>query len=228
MIKAIAIDDEPLALKVIENFCSQSADVNLLKSFTKPHEGLKYLNNFPVDLVFLDIQMPALMGTELVKLLRQDVMVVFTTAYDNFAIEGFNLNAVDYLLKPFSHERFIQCIEKVKKLSVRAQQSEGKKEQYLTVRADYTLMRIELEKIKFIEGLDDYIKIHLEDAKPIVTRFTMKSILENLPPDQFIRVHRSYIVPSGKITALKNKLVFIGDTQIPVGSSYESNLEGLF
>lgn len=228
MIKAIAIDDEPLALKVIENFCAQSGDVSLLKTFTKPHEGLKYLNNFPVDLVFLDIQMPALMGTELVKLLRQDVMVVFTTAYDNFAIEGFNLNAVDYLLKPFSHERFLQAVEKVKKLSIRTQQSEGKKEQYLTVRADYTLMRIELEKIKFIEGLDDYIKIHLEDAKPIVTRFTMKSILENLPADLFIRVHRSYIVPSNKITALKNKIVFIGETQIPVGSSYESNLEGLF
>lgn len=228
MIKAIAIDDEPLALKVIENFCSQSGDVSLLKTFTKPNEGLKYLNNFPVDLVFLDIQMPALMGTELVKLLRQDVMVVFTTAYDNFAIEGFNLNAVDYLLKPFSHERFLQAVEKVKKLSIRIQQSEGKREQYLTVRADYTLMRIELEKIKFIEGLDDYIKIHLEDAKPIVTRFTMKSILENLPADLFVRVHRSYIVPSQKITALKNKFVFIGETQIPVGSSYESNLEGLF
>jgi DNA-binding LytR/AlgR family response regulator len=228
MINAIAIDDEPLALMVIENFGKRSQEIHLLKTFTKPQEGLKYLNNYPVDLVFLDIQMPSMTGTQLVKQLKQDVMVIFTTAYENFAIEGFNLNAVDYLLKPFSYERFVQSLDKAKKALRKDLGADPKKEQYITIRADYSLMRIELERIKYIEGLDDYIKIHLVDSKPVVTRFTMKSILGNLPAGLFIRVHRSFIVPTGKITAMKNKIVFLGDVQIPVGNSYESNLEGLF
>ncbi len=228
MIKAVAIDDEPLALKVIESFCERSGEIQLIKTFTKPKEGLKYLNSFPVDLVFLDIQMPSLTGTELAKEIKQDVMVIFTTAFDNFAVEGFNLNAVDYLLKPFLFNRFLQALEKVKKMKPAKNNSGELKTAYITVRADYTLLKVELEKINYIEGLDDYIKIHLQDAKPIVTRSTMKSILESLPANLFVRVHRSFIVQKSKVTAIKNKTIFIQSVQIPVGISYESNIEGLF
>ena len=227
MIKAIAIDDEPLALKVIEGFCERSGEIQLVKTFTKPKEGLKYLNSFPVDLVFLDIQMPSLTGTELAKEIKQDVMIIFTTAFDNFAVEGFNLNAADYLLKPFFFERFMQSVEKIKKMRPLQDSVSDHKPTYITVRADYSLIKIELEKINYIEGLDDYIKIHVQDAKAIVTRSTMKAILENLPPNLFVRIHRSFIVQKSKVTAIKNKTVFIQSVQIPVGVSYESNIEGL-
>ncbi|MDI1355678.1 MAG: LytTR family DNA-binding domain-containing protein [bacterium] len=225
MLKAIAIDDEPLALGLIENFCERTEDIQLLKTFTRPLEGLKYLNNFPVDLLFLDIQMPSLTGIQLVSELKQEVKVIFTTAYDNFALEGFNLNAIDYLLKPFSYERFMQAIAKAKKMG---QKQDAHSTPYITVRADYSLIKIDLNKIRYIEGLDDYIKIHLNDSKTIVARSTMKSILEILPEEQFVRVHRSFIVPKNNITAVKNKTLLLGEVSIPIGNSYVEKMADLF
>jgi len=227
MIKAIAIDDEPLALNIIENFCQRSEKISLEKTFTSPQEGLKYLNKYPVSLLFLDIQMPSLTGVELVKSLKQDVLVIFTTAFDNYAVEGFNLNAIDYLLKPFSYERFVQAIEKAAHYQVQMS-NPANSEQFIFIRADYSLIKIEFEKIKYIEGLDDYIKIYLEDAKPVVARYTMKFFLENLPSHLFIRVHRSYIVPLKKISAYKNKSLKILDSDIPVGPSYEAAVMEVF
>ena len=226
MIKAVAIDDEPLALGVLSAFCERAENTQLIKMFTRASEGLRYLNKYPVDLVFLDIQMPSLMGTELVKQLKQEVMVVFTTAFENFALEGFNLNAIDYLLKPFSYARFTQAIEKAEKYK----SSESRRQQvpYLTVRADYSLKRIELEKILYIEGLDDYLKIHLHGTKNVVARLTMKSILDQLPERDFVRIHRSYIVPRARVVAIKNKSVYVGDVQLPVGSKFEEALKGMF
>lgn len=227
MIKAIAIDDEPLALDIIDNFCTRSAKVNLQKTFTSPHEGLKYLNKYPVNLMFLDIQMPGITGLELVKNLKQDVMVIFTTAFDNYAVDGFNLNAIDYLLKPFSYDRFMQAIDKALHFNLQIN-NVANNEQSIFIRADYSLIKVEFDRIKYIEGLDDYIKIHLDDAKPIVARYTMKFFLENLPGSLFMRVHRSYIVPVKKINAYKNKTLKISDVQIPVGPSYEAMVAGLF
>lgn len=228
MIRAVAIDDEPLALSVIESFCSESKDINLLKTFTQPKEGLKFINMFPVDLVFLDIQMPSMLGTDFVKLARHDVMVVFTTAFETYAIEGFNLNAIDYLIKPISKDRFLQAIEKAKKNQYSLHRMAVSERPYITIRADYSLIKIDLDRIVYVEGLDDYIKIHLLDSKPLVARLTLKIFLELLPEKSFVRVHRSYIVPIKKITALKSKSILLDKLEIPVGSTYENNLKGIF
>ncbi|KAF2520084.1 response regulator transcription factor [Flavobacterium salilacus subsp. salilacus] len=222
MIKAVAIDDEPLALKVIEHFCEQTENIVLEKAFTKTEEGIKYLRKFPVDLLFLDIQMPGKNGIDFYKSLSTDVMVIFTTAYSEYAVEGFNLNATDYLLKPISYERFITAVEKVQKeKSLRIADPENK---YLMIRADYKLHRIEYDNILLIEGLDDYIRIHLKDKNAIVTRLSMKGILEKLPSTAFIRVHRSYIVPVGKIKTVQNKTITIEEFVIPVGDVFKEEL----
>lgn len=224
MIKAVAVDDEPLALQIIGNFCARIGEVELQKTFTRPMEAIAHLNKFPVDLVFLDIQMPSITGIQLAKQLNPEIILIFTTAFDNFALEGFNLNAVDYLLKPFSYERFLQAVEKAKKYKRTAINSDS----FINIRADHALMRVPVEKILYIEGLDDYLKIHLVDAKTIVARHTMKSMVELLPAQQFSRIHRSFIVPHSKVTALNRKFIWIDKLRLPIGGSYESGLEDLF
>ena len=215
MIRAIALDDEPPALRVLSHFCQQVDLVDLQKTFTRTDEAQQYLTQFPVDLLFLDINMPYMSGIDFYKtigtLSGQSTMVVFTTAYAEYAVEGFTLNAVDYLLKPFTYERFKQAVMKAQEFLRWQQHSNPAEETYLYVRADYTLYKVTLSDILFIEGLDDYLKIHLQSSnRPIVARMTMKSMLEKLPqvdtPDgQFIRVHRSYIVPFNRIEGMRGK-----------------------
>lgn len=228
MINAIAIDDEPPALKVIETFCAEAEFITLQKTFTKPTEALKHLRKFPVDLLFLDINMPGLSGIELYKRIDQGTSVIFTTAYPEFAVEGFNLNALDYLLKPFSYERFLQAVTKAKEFYSFNNPVEKPQEQYLFVRADYSLIKISIADILYIEGLDDYLKIHIANSKTVVARMTMKSILEKLPARDFARVHRSFIIPLARIKNVRNKMIAIEETEIPVGSSYEKDFLRLF
>ena len=228
MITAIAIDDEPPALKVIENFCGQIDTLDLKKTFTQPNEALKFLRKFPVDLLFLDIQMPSISGIEFYKMLKQDTMVIFTTAHSQFAVEGFNLNAVDYLLKPFTIERFQQAVTKATDFYNYSRQSDKSQDQYLFIRADYKLMKIKISDILYVEGLNDYIKIHVLNQKTIITRMTMKTIQEKLPAKEFIRVHRSFIVPFSKIESIRNKSIYMEGREIPVGGIYEENLFKLF
>ena len=179
MIKAIAIDDELPALKIIEHFCEKSGLIDLQKTFSKPTEGLKYLKKFPADLLFLDINMPSISGIELYKSVEQNTMVIFSTAYSEFAVEGFNLNAVDYLLKPYTYERFLQAVTKANDIYNTIVPSEKNQEEYLFVRADYSLIKIAINDIVLIEGLDDYLKIYVQNTKnAIVTRLTMKGIME--------------------------------------------------
>ena len=225
MINAIAIDDEPLALKVIENFCEKVDFITLQKTFTKPGEALKYLNKFPIDLLFLDINMPSINGIEFYKEMKQNTMVIFTTAYSEYAVEGFNLNAVDYILKPFTFERFLLAVNKANDFFNYQSQKENTHTQFLFVRADYSLVKINLANILYIEGLDDYLKIHVENQKTIVTRMTMKALLEKLPAKDFIRTHRSFIVPLERIESVRNKVISIAGKEIPIGNSYE---EGFF
>jgi len=222
MIKAIAIDDEPLALKVIEHFSRQTGAIELEKTFTNTAEALRHLKKFPVDLLFLDIQMPGKNGIDFYRQLDTDIMVIFTTAYSEYAVDGFNVNAVDYLLKPFSFERFITATEKASK-EVRARQATGE-QNHLLIRADYKLHRIEFDDITLIEGLDDYIRIHLKEKSAITTRLSMKSILEKLPQNTFLRVHRSYIVPLRKIKTIYNKTIQVDDFVIPIGETYKEEI----
>ncbi len=221
MIKAIAIDDEPIALKVIENFCTEIETISLEKTFNNAEDGLKYLKKFPADLIFLDIDMPNLNGIDLYKQVKQNTLVIFITSRAEYAVEGFNLNALDYLLKPFSFERFKQAADKAKDyLTITGNQ----KPLHIFVRADYSLQKITLDDVLYIEALDDYLKIYLHQQKTIVARMTMKTMLEKLPASDFKRVHRSYIVPIKRVESLRNKTLQILDRKIPVGNSYEEEV----
>lgn len=221
MIHAIAIDDEPLALELIEAFCNDLPDIKLVKTFTKPMEALKYLRQFPVDLLFLDIQMPAITGIDLYQQITQKTMVIFTTAHSEYAIESYNVSAVDYLLKPFEKERFVTAVNKAIAYYQYLHADKEKAEGVVYIRANYSLVKISLNDILYIEGLDDYIKIYLPNQSPVVARMTMKGILAKLPELDFMRIHRSYIVPLNKIESIKGKTVIIEQQTIPVGVNYE-------
>jgi len=228
MIKAIAIDDEPPALRIIEKFCNNVDFISLEKTFTRPSEAQKYINKFPVDLMFLDIQMPSVSGIELYKSITHKIMVIFTTAYSEYAVEGFNLNAIDYLLKPFTFERFFKSVRKAEDYFNFIHQSENALRQFIFIRADHSLIKVQFRDILFIQGLDDYIKIHLGDKSILVARTTMKAIYEKLPAKEFIRVHRSYIVSVNKVEKIRNKNLIVRSVEIPVGTSYENVIEQYF
>lgn len=218
MIKAIALDDEILALKIIENYSGKIENLSLEKIFNTQSDAQKYLNKFPVDLIFLDIEMPSRNGMDFYKNISQHTKVIFTTAYSEYAVDAFNINAVDYLLKPFSFERFKAAVEKVKTTS------EKDEVKYLSIRADYKLHKINFKDILLIEGLDDYIKIHLTDHSIITARSSMKNILEKLPEKYFLRVHRSYIVPVLYIKTMVNRNIHIEDFIIPIGDTYKDQV----
>jgi len=221
MINAIVVDDENPALKIVEKFCADSGKINLLKKFNKPSEAIEFLKNNSVELIFLDVNMPSITGIELYKDLRNPPQVIFTTAYAEYAIDGFNLNAVDYLLKPFTYERFLTAVSKAE--IILKSSTKISENTHLSIRADYALHKIPFESILYFEGYDDYVKIHIQNEKTIVARVTMKSILEKLD-DRYIRVHRSYIVAIDKIKAIKSKSIIIADAEIPVSNSYEEVL----
>lgn len=228
MIKAIAIDDEPLALVIIETFCSRTDFIQLEKTFTDTVEAQKYLRKYPVDLMFLDINMPAMSGLDFYKAVPQQTMVIFTTAYSEYAVEGFNLSAVDYLLKPFDFDRFLQAVNKVKDYK-NVMNSKEESEKHLFIRSDYSLMKIDISEIAYIEGLDNYIKLHFKtDKKPILTRMSMKAMEEKLSPKQFMRVHRSFIVPLDDVLSVRNKVIFLGNKEIPIGTNYIDKVYAFF
>ncbi|RAJ06914.1 LytTR family two component transcriptional regulator [Chitinophaga skermanii] len=223
--KAIAIDDEIPALQVIESFCAQTPGVKLLATFHKPSAALAFLAQNEVDLLFLDINMPAVLGTEFYRDIKQDHLAIFTTAFSEYAVDGFNLDAVDYLLKPFTIERFQHAVNKAQQLLSRKQMNTSAQ---LLVKVDYSWVKIDTVQILFIESLDDYLKIHLIDQKSILVRMTMKSILEKLPSHQFARIHRSYIVALQRIDQVRNKVIFINDLELPLGGSYEESFFQVF
>lgn len=223
MIRAIAIDDEPPALRLLANFCKQAGYVQLLKVFTRPHEAIQWLKDNRVDLLFLDIRMPSISGIDLFKSLEEKPLVIFTTAYSEYAVEGFDLDVVDYLLKPFTYERFQRATAKAKEYYDHINAPKPP-EKFIIVRADYSLNKIMLDDIQYIESAGDYLKFHLQQAKTIVARMTMKHILEKLPAAKFIRVHRSFIISFAKVTGIQGKTVSIAGTEVPVGLNYEQDL----
>jgi DNA-binding LytR/AlgR family response regulator len=223
MIKAIAIDDEAPALKIIENFCARTNSIQLLHTFRRPAEALSFLQHSLVDLVFLDIQMPSQSGLELYRTIGPATLAIFTTAHSEYAVEGFNLNAIDYLLKPFTLERFHQAVAKAAEyLAFRNAQQLGQFAEALLIRADYSLVRVNTTDILFVEAADDYLKIYRENKPPLTIRMTMKSIAAMLPPAAFMRIHRSYIVALRRIDNVRNKLVSINGRDLPIGTNYEA------
>lgn len=227
MITAIALDDEPLALEIIKAFCGRIDFLDLKRTFTSPTEAMTYLKDNPVDLMLLDINMPGITGIEFFKAAGNESLVIFTTAYSEYAVEGFNISATDYLLKPFKFTRFLQAVEKARE-HINYLNSNAPATQYLYIRADYSTQKILIDDIQYIEGMDNYIKLHLADKKPILARMSMKTIAEKLPEPSFIRVHRSYIIPLNKITAVKNKMIYMGETEIPIGLNYYDNFMSFF
>src|SRR5688572_20180890 len=208
MINAIAIDDEPLGLIVIQSLCDKSEGINLQKTFTQPSEALKYLRKFPTDLIFCDIQMPAMTGINLVKSLQQNTMVIFTTAFSEYAAVSYELNAIDYLLKPINQKRFTQAIAKAQDYFDYINKKNQNEEKNIFIRADFSLVKIPLADILYIEGLADYLKIHIKDRKTVIARMPMKDMMEKLSSADFIRVHRSFILPFSKIEAVRGATVF--------------------
>jgi DNA-binding LytR/AlgR family response regulator len=220
MIKAIAIDDEPLALNVIESLCNKNEDISLQKTFTSPNEALKHLRKFPTDLIFCDIHMPAMTGINLVKSLPPNIMVIFTTAFSQYAVVSYELNAIDYLLKPINNKRFTQAVTKAKEYFDYSNRKEDKVEKNIFIRADFSLVKIPIADILYIEGLADYLKIYIKDRKTIVARMPMKEMMEKLPYADFIRVHRSYILPLSKIEAVRGTVISIGVKEFPIGRTF--------
>ena len=226
MIKAIAIDDEPLALIVIENYCQRNDEIELVKTFSNTKDAQKYMNQFPIDLLFLDIQISRTNGMDFYKNLEVKPPVIFTTAYAEYAIDGFNVAALDYLLKPIEYERFEEAIHKA--VLILVDKKLAKSQDYLSIRADYKLNNIMYDDIVYIEGLDDYVKIHLVDGSKITARISMKSILEKLPEALFMRVHRSFIISIKKIKSIQNKVLYLNDIEIPIGETYKTNVSEKF
>ena len=213
MIKAIAIDDEPLALTIIEHLCKTASNLSLLQTFTDQDEAIDYLSKHSIDILFLDIQtLP----------IEKKPAVIFTTAYQEYAIDGFEVNAIDYLLKPIDQNRFEKAIEKA--LWWFQKEDVNPLENSITIRADYKNNNIILEDIQYIEGLDDYVQIYLENKPKLVARMSMKNMIELLPSDYFIRIHRSYIVPIKKIETFDSKQISIQNKIFPIGDTYKEEV----
>jgi len=227
--RCIAIDDEPLALDLVEDFAGKVPFLDLVHKFKSPFDAIDIIQKEKIDLLFLDIQMPDINGVQFISSIDTKPMVIFTTAYEDYAVEGFNLNAIDYLVKPFSFERFFKAVNKAyeyHKLKSNPQkvieEQKVNENKYIFVKADYSTVKINLDDILYIEGLKDYIKIYA-GQKPVLTLLSLKKIEEKLPSNRFVRVHRSYIVSIDKIESIQRNRIIIGEKRIPVGDYYKEN-----
>lgn len=223
MIQAIAIDDEPLALKLIQQYADKLDWLYIAATFSDPMEARDYLDSHSIELLFLDIQMPDVSGVTFYRELPNKPEVIFTTAYSHYAVEGFNLNAVDYLLKPFEFNRFLSAAEKARELIGFRQQKEVEAG-FLLVKYNYQWLKIPYKDIEYIEALDDYIKINVQ-PKPYLVHMSMKVVTEKLPGDRFMRVHRSYIVCIEKIASWNKNTITISDKIIPVSVTYQKQVQ---
>lgn len=230
MLNCLAIDDEPLALELLEDNISQVPFLHLSASCSNPIEAMNILQNKTVDLIFLDIQMPGLTGLQFIKTITIKPMFILITAYEKYALQGFDLDVVDYLVKPVSLDRFIKACNKAWELHQlkTKKETEAEPSPYFFINADYSLVKVVFADIMWIEGLKDYLKIHLKStSKPLVARITMKSIEEQLPPAMFLRVQKSFIISKDYITSVRKNSVFINDVEIPVGDIYKEAIAAL-
>ncbi|WP_254092765.1 LytR/AlgR family response regulator transcription factor [Dawidia soli] len=227
MMTCLAVDDEPLALDLLEDNIKKIPFLKLLKKCSNALEANEFLQSQPVDLLFLDIQMPGLTGIQFLQgLSKAPPLVIFITAYEQYALEGYSLDVVDYLLKPVSFERFLKAVNKAHdKFTSRAPAVVAPAATYMFVNSEYNLVRIDFADLAYIEGLKDYVKIFLMSAtRPVITRMSMKSLEEILPADQFVRVHKSFIVSISKITSIRKGRIALLKEQIPISEHYRENL----
>ena len=226
MISCIAIDDEPMALEVIERYCQKSGLIDLKATFREPVKAIEYLNRENIDLVFLDINMPDVNGIQLLRTLPAKPMVIFTTAYSNYAVESYDLNAVDYLLKPITFERFLAAVNKAVSLKALKNGSNAKDadDASIFVKSGPQTYHIKLSDILYLEKDGNYITICLKD-KNILVRENMGDIFDLVPAADFIRVHKSYVVAIRHINMIEAHQLIIGQAKIPIGSTYREGLK---
>jgi len=228
-LKTIAIDDEPLALRLVSDYISKTPFLELVGAFDNPLDAIDFLSSQSADLIFVDIQMPDLTGIEFARSLENAPKIIFTTAYEKYALEGFKLNAIDYLLKPFSYEEFLKAAQKARKqseLESSVLPSIEANSQFLFLKSEYKIRRINFNDILYIEGLKDYIKVYTTgEDKPVLSLNSIKSLEQKLPEDQFMRVHRSFIVNLNKIDTIERSRIIFGKTYIPVSDQYKDKFQ---
>ncbi len=234
-LNCIAVDDEPLALGLVCTFIEKTPFLELKQSFSSAVEALHYLQEEPVDIVFLDIQMPDLTGLQLARILEKatdkTTRIIFTTAFNQFALEGFRVDALDYLLKPFNYEEFLRAATKaqnhfelLKRAGDASGPGAGTREDYLFLKVEYQMVRIPFRDILYIEGLKDYVKVHLAaNQRPLLSLTSLKSLEEKLVAHGFMRIHRSYIINLEKIRSVTKTNVTIGEDTIPVSDQYKDD-----
>lgn len=232
-ITCIIVDDEPLAVKLIESFVQKTPQLQLVHSFTDSVEALAWLKEHPVNLAFMDIQMPDLNGMELSHMLPEGTKVIFTTAFKEYAFDSYEVSAIDFLLKPIRYNKFIAAVEKAQQWFKRTEMREERVEQRnerretMFIRVDGELRQISFDSIIYVEGMKDYVRFHIEGERlPLTTHMTMKAVEDALPQDTFMRINRSYIVRLDKIrTVDRNLCVYIGDEIIRVTDAYREAFE---
>lgn len=230
--KCIAVDDEPFGLKLLKDNISKVPYLELVAECTNAFEAMAVLEKNKVDLIFIDIRMPGLTGLELISSLEQKPLVIFVTAYKQYALDGYDLNVVDYLVKPVALDRFIKACNRAKELydlkMMKHNAPVQKPADYFFVNADYSQVKVMFNDITWMEGLRDYVKIYLKSTgKPLLIRSSLKAIEPELPSDKFIRFHKSYLANINSITAIRKNSVFIGDLELPVGDTYKEVIDKL-
>ena len=233
VIRCAVVDDEPLALGLMASYVKKTPFLELVGAYNSAVQAMQEMHDHPVDLIFLDIQMPELNGLDYSRMIPPQTRVVFTTAFNQYALDGYKVNALDYLLKPISYPDFLQAANKAQEWfklveqSKQPEKSEKEEEiQSIFVKSDYKLIQIELKNILYVEGLKDYVKIYEENAtRPVMSLMSMKAMEDMLPSDRFLRVHRSYIVQKEKIRIIEHNRIVFGNTYSPIGDSYKQSFQ---
>lgn len=225
-LSCIVVDDEPLAIEQMAEYISKVPYLEMKASFQRGLDAIMYLKTKRADILFLDIQMDDINGIQILKSVRDLPSVILTTAYDQYAIEGYSLEASDYLLKPISFERFLKAVDRIygKCVTVSGSEEKNQSDNYIFVKADSKLVRIAWDDILFIEGQRDYLKFHLTGNRRIMTLLNFRSVEEQLPSNQFIRIHKSYVISASRIDSIGKTSVRIGERDIPIGESHKSSL----
>ena len=226
-LNCIIIDDEPLAADLLASYAKKTLFLNLIGVFNSAVEGIKVIRENRVDLIFLDIQMPELSGLEFARILPKETKIIFTTAFSQYAVDGYKANAIDYLMKPVSYDDFLAGANRALEWFRSIRQSENASDdRFSFVKSEYKLVKIMFDDILYIEGLKDYVKIYLTDGRePVMSLMNMKKIEESLPRPEFMRIHRSYIVHMKKIEGIDRFRVVIGDAVLPSSDSYKTTIQ---
>ncbi|MCR4582317.1 MAG: LytTR family DNA-binding domain-containing protein [Prevotella sp.] len=226
VIKCSIIDDEPLAAQLLESYVRKTPYLQLMGSYNSAITAMRDLRDHPVQLLFLDIQMPELSGIEFAKILPKDTKIIFTTAFSQYAIEGYKVGALDYLLKPISYEDFLRSTDKaLDYFSILQKQETYRMDRFMFVKSDYKLQRVCLDDILYIEGLKDYVRMYLKNGDRIMSLMSMKKIEEYLPRPEFLRVHRSYIVHMPEIRTVDRFRIAFGETMLPISDNYKEEVQ---